>query len=90
MPDTTGHNISERPLPISELIASVDRLAEIAESNEPPTVKLGRLCTQLAAVVHWAEQVRIRATDSPRSPGRGPHWRSARERQSGEGSSAVE
>lgn len=81
LPDTAGHDIQQHAPPIRELIHCVERLTEIAESSEPPALKLGRLCTQLAAAMHWAEQVRSGDTDGPPPAARGPHWQSDRGRQ---------
>lgn len=90
MPDTAGHDNQHLPPPIRELLACIERLAEIAESNQPPAMKLGQLCTQLAAAMHWAEQIRHGAADAPPPPARGPHWQSTRGRQSGENRSVGE
>lgn len=90
MPDTAGQHIQELPPPIHELIACVERLAEIAESNQPPAMKLGQFCTQLAAAMFWTEQIRHVATNAPTPPARGPHWQSTRGRQPKQGSSTRE
>ena len=90
LPDAAGHHTSELSPPIRELIQCVERLAEIAreltiaDSNQPPDLKLGQLCTQLAAALHWAEQIRCGTTDTPPSHAKRPHWQSARGRQPGE------